>query len=76
MAKPRMHLGFDLSYCHMGGRWLMPGAWPGREFPDIEMYEEAARIAERGCLDMSSPGMAPARRTRGAAIATPRSSGA
>ena len=52
MTKPRMHLGFDLSYCHMGGRWLMPGAWPGHEFPDIEMYEEAARIAERGCLDI------------------------
>lgn len=47
-----MHLGFDISYTHMGGRWRMPGAWPGRHFPDVEMFEEIARIAERGCLDM------------------------
>ena len=52
MPKPRMHLGFDYSYTHMGGRWRMPGAWPGRTFPDVEMFEEMARIAERGCLDM------------------------
>ena len=50
--KPRMHLGFDFSYTHMGGRWRMPGAWPGRTFPDVMMYEDVARIAERGCLDM------------------------
>ncbi len=52
MAKARMHLGFDFSYSHMGGRWRMPGAWPDRTFPDVEMFEEIARIAERGCLDM------------------------
>lgn len=50
--KPRMHLGFDFSYTHMGGRWRLPGAWPGRTFPDVAMYEDVARIAERGCLDM------------------------
>jgi FMN-dependent oxidoreductase (nitrilotriacetate monooxygenase family) len=47
-----MHLGFDFSYGHIGGRWRMPGAWPGRTFPDVEMYEEIARIGERGMLDM------------------------
>ncbi len=47
-----MHLGFDFSYTHMGGRWRMPGAWPGRTFPDVSMYEDVARIAERGCLDL------------------------
>ena len=52
MSKPRMHLGFDFSYTHMGGRWRMPGAWPGRTFPDVEMFEDMARTAERGCLDM------------------------
>ena len=52
MAKTRMHLGFDFSYAHMGGRWRLPGAWPGRTFPDVEMYEEVARTAERGLLDM------------------------
>ena len=50
--KPRMHLGFDFSYTHMGGRWRMPGAWPGRTFPDVAMFEDVARVAERGCLDM------------------------
>ncbi|WP_428483191.1 NtaA/DmoA family FMN-dependent monooxygenase [Rhodopila sp.] len=52
MAKPRMHLAFDFSYTHMGGRWRLPGAWPGRTFPDVAMYEDVARIAERGLLDM------------------------
>lgn len=52
MPKRRMHLGFDFSYSHMGGRWRMPGAWPGRTFPDVEMFEEMARIAERGLLDI------------------------
>jgi FMN-dependent oxidoreductase (nitrilotriacetate monooxygenase family) len=47
-----MHLGFDFSYTHMGGRWRMPGSWAGRRFPDVEMFEDVARLAERGCLDM------------------------
>ena len=48
----QMHLAFDLSWTHMGGRWRMPGSWVGSRFPDIRMYEEIARIAERGCIDM------------------------
>jgi FMN-dependent oxidoreductase (nitrilotriacetate monooxygenase family) len=52
MTKPKLHLGFDFSYTHMGGRWRLPGGWPGRTFPDVEMYEEVARIAERGLFDM------------------------
>jgi FMN-dependent oxidoreductase (nitrilotriacetate monooxygenase family) len=52
LPKPRIHLAFDYSYSHMGGRWRMPGAWPGRTFPDVAMFEDMARIAERGCLDM------------------------
>ncbi len=53
VPKPRMHLGFDFSYSHMGGRWRMPGAWAGRyTYPDVTMFEQVARIAERGCLDM------------------------
>jgi FMN-dependent oxidoreductase (nitrilotriacetate monooxygenase family) len=52
MAKSKIHLGFDFSYTHMGGRWRLPGAWPGHTFPDVEMYEQVARIAERGLLDM------------------------
>lgn len=52
MPKRKMHLGFDFSYSHMAGRWHMPGAWPGHTFPDIEMFEDMARIAERGLLDI------------------------
>jgi long-chain alkane monooxygenase len=48
----RMHLAFDLSYIHMEGRWRMPGAWAGGRYPDVALFEEIARIAERGLLDM------------------------
>jgi len=47
-----MNLAFDVSYIAMDGRWRMPGSWSGRVFPDVEMYEDIARIAERGCMDM------------------------
>ncbi len=47
-----MHLGFDFSYSHMGGRWRMPGAWDTHTYPDVTMFEQVARIAERGKLDM------------------------
>jgi FMN-dependent oxidoreductase (nitrilotriacetate monooxygenase family) len=48
----RMHLAFDLSYIHMEGRWRLPGAWRGGRYPDVALFEEIARIAERGLLDM------------------------
>ncbi len=47
-----MHLAFNLSTTHNNGRWRLPGAWGDRTFPDVTLYEEVARIAERGCLDM------------------------
>jgi FMN-dependent oxidoreductase (nitrilotriacetate monooxygenase family) len=47
-----MHLAFDLSFTHMQGRWRLPGSWTGRTFPDFGILEEAAKIAERGCIDM------------------------
>ena len=48
----RMHIAFDYSYIHMDGRWRMPGAWPGMTYPDVAMFEDMARTAERGKLDM------------------------
>ncbi len=48
----RMNLAFDVSYIAMDGRWRSPGSWPGKTFPDVAMYEDIARIGERGCLDM------------------------
>ena len=50
--KKRMHLACDMSYTHLDGRWRVPGSWVHRTFPDMGMFEELARIAERGCLDM------------------------
>src|SRR5487761_2445219 len=50
--KQRMHLAFDLSYTHLDGRWRVPGSWTGRLYPDVGIYEEVARIAERGAIDM------------------------
>ena len=51
-ARPLMHLGLDVSYIAMGGRWRDPAALRGRRFPDVELYEDVARLAERGLLDM------------------------
>jgi FMN-dependent oxidoreductase (nitrilotriacetate monooxygenase family) len=48
----KMHLAFNFSYTHMNGRWRLPGSWDDRVFPDVTLYEDAARLAERGCLDM------------------------
>ena len=51
MAK-QIHLAFDISYTHLDGRWRMPGSWTGKIYPDLSIYEEIARISERGCIDM------------------------
>ncbi|HLB98977.1 MAG TPA: hypothetical protein VJK90_14995, partial [Acetobacteraceae bacterium] len=48
----RMHIAFDYSYIQLDGRWRMPGAWPGMTYPDVAMFEDMARTAERGKLDM------------------------
>lgn len=48
----KMHLGIDLSFTHSDGRWRTPGSWAHRVYPDLTMFEDLARLAERGCLDM------------------------
>lgn len=47
-----MHLALDLSFTHTEGRWARPGSWVGRDFPDVRMFMELARTAERGGIDM------------------------
>lgn len=47
----KMHLGYDLSWTHLEGRWRLPGSWSHATFPDMRIYSEIARIAERGMLD-------------------------
>src|SRR5882757_7194679 len=48
----KIHLGIDLSFTHSDGRWRTPGSWAHRIYPDLTMFEDFARIVERGCLDM------------------------
>ena len=50
--QPQMHLAFDLSKTHLEGRWRTPGSWLNHTYPDPGQFEEIARIAERGCMDM------------------------
>lgn len=50
--KTQMHLACDLSWTHLDGRWRTPRSWVHRQFPDLRMFEDIARTAERGCLDM------------------------
>lgn len=50
--KPKMHLACDMSWTHIDGRWRTPRSWINRQFPDVTMFEDLARIAEHGCLDM------------------------
>lgn len=48
-----IHLAFDLSFTHTEGRWALPGGWEGYDYyPDPRFYQDMARLAERGCLDM------------------------
>jgi len=47
----KMHIGYDLSWSHLEGRWRLPGSWSHAIFPDIRIYNEMAQIAERGLLD-------------------------
>lgn len=47
-----MHLAFDLSFTHTEGRWARPGSWADRTFPDVRMFQEIARTAERAGIDM------------------------
>ncbi|NUU06198.1 NtaA/DmoA family FMN-dependent monooxygenase [Leifsonia sp. C5G2] len=47
-----MHIAYDLSFTHTEGRWAQPGSWVGRQFPDVRMYLEVAKTAERAGVDM------------------------
>src|ERR1700730_16548472 len=48
----QMHLALDASWTQVETAWRMPGSWVGRHYPDIGLFEDIARIAERGLFDM------------------------
>jgi FMN-dependent oxidoreductase (nitrilotriacetate monooxygenase family) len=48
-----MHLAIDISFIHSDSKWNVPGGWAGYGYyPNPKMYQDIARIAERGKLDM------------------------
>jgi FMN-dependent oxidoreductase (nitrilotriacetate monooxygenase family) len=47
-----MHIAFDLSFTHTEGAWARQGSWVGLDFPDVRMYMELARTAERAGVGM------------------------
>jgi FMN-dependent oxidoreductase (nitrilotriacetate monooxygenase family) len=50
---PTLKLALDLSFTHTEGAWRNPGSWvnyPYYTHPAI--WEDVARVAERGCIDM------------------------
>jgi len=47
-----MHTAFDLSFAHTEGRWARPGSWVGAPYPDVRIYQEIARTAERSGVDL------------------------
>jgi long-chain alkane monooxygenase len=47
-----IHLAVDLSFFHTDYLWRMPGSWTGYPYYRPEFYEDIARIASRGVMDL------------------------
>jgi alkanesulfonate monooxygenase SsuD/methylene tetrahydromethanopterin reductase-like flavin-dependent oxidoreductase (luciferase family) len=47
-----MHLALDVSWTQVESAWRIPGSWVGSHYPDVGLFEDIARIAERGLFDM------------------------
>jgi len=50
--KPQMHLAIDVSWTQVETTWREPGARVGRHYPDVGLFEDIARVAERGFIDL------------------------
>jgi len=50
--KPHMHLAIDVSWTQVETVWREPGSRVGRHYPDVGLFEDIARAAERGLLDL------------------------
>ncbi|MEP9380484.1 NtaA/DmoA family FMN-dependent monooxygenase [Aquabacter sp. CN5-332] len=48
----KIHLAFDMSWTQVETQWRQPGSWVGPDYPSIGLFEDMARLAERGGLDM------------------------
>jgi len=48
-----IHLAADISFIHTDYLWRMPGSWVGYPYYSTsDFYEDIARIAARGMMDM------------------------
>jgi FMN-dependent oxidoreductase (nitrilotriacetate monooxygenase family) len=47
-----MHLAIDMSWTMVETAWRAPGSRVGRHYPDVGLFEDIARIAERGLFDL------------------------
>jgi FMN-dependent oxidoreductase (nitrilotriacetate monooxygenase family) len=52
MMKKKIHLAFDFSWTTVETHWRLPGSWVDAHHPNIGMFEEVARVAERAGFDM------------------------
>ena len=50
--KAQMHLAIDVSWTQVETTWREPGARVGPHYPDIGLFEDIARVAERGLFDL------------------------
>ena len=50
--KPHMHLCIDVSWTQVETTWREPGARVGSHYPEVGLFEDIARVAERGLLDL------------------------
>ena len=50
--KPQMHLAIDVSWTQVETTWREPGARVNRHYPDVGLFEDIARVAERGLIDL------------------------
>jgi FMN-dependent oxidoreductase (nitrilotriacetate monooxygenase family) len=50
--KKQIHLAMDMSWTSIETTWREQGSKVDRHYPDITLFEECARIAERGLFDM------------------------
>ncbi len=50
--KPRIHLALDFSWTQVETDWRQRTSWVNRSYPDVGLFEDLARIAERGLFDL------------------------
>lgn len=51
-SKPRIHLALDFSWTQVETDWRQPTSWVNKYYPDIGLFEDVARICERGMFDL------------------------